>query len=583
MRRRLPGVSVLLVVVLAVPGLAQAPDPPSFRAGTTLIEFTVVVTGDHGKHVTDLKQEDVSIVEGGRSREVAFFHYEGAPPAAIRVRSQPLPPGIFTNRPEYAPGPPRNIIAILIDSLNTRAEDQVKVLAHILAFVAAVPSDTRVAIYRTGERVHIIHDFTDDIHDFTDDVEGLRKRLMKDGLAAPRDNEQAVAVQQMIIEPWQAEAMAATMEASLEVAYQEMAGIEERSNQYMESRRVEYTMSSLDAVGNHLAGIPGRKNLIWMTSGVPMISAQTRDPWPENYVASLRRVAQKLASQGIAMYPVEAAGVRPLYLNVNAGVRGSTRGVEDSATSGDDAIARTAARVEARQAARGATRSPSQMSTTPDAPRMMGTMDLFADLTGGRALRNTNDLLAGVKAASEDMRGTYSVGFYAPQEPDERWHTFTVKVRRPGVKVVHRQGYLSSAATKQSELWLADQWRAAANNPLGSATVRLDARFELKGDTLSAILQIPAEDLSFRPINGATACTLEIAIAERTPEGLLGIRHELGSFALKEGQAKDLSAVTVRFPKQWTIGAKTSLIRVVIRDRYTGHYGTLDVPVGALR
>ena len=586
--RRVLGVSVPLVVVFAVSLLAPAfaqgsgeagqapPELPNFRAGTTLVEFTVVVTGEDGRHVTDLKLEDVSIVERGRPRDVAFFHYEGAPPAAIRVRAQPLPPGIYTNRPEYAPGPPRNITAILIDSLNTRAEDQVKVLAHILSFVSAVPSDTRVAIYRTGERVHVIHDFTDD-------VEGLRKRLLKDGLEAPRDNQQSVAVQQMIIEPWQAEAMAATMEASLELAYQEMAGIEERSNQYMESRRIEFTMSSLEAVGNHLAGIPGRKNLIWMTSGVPMISSQTRDPWPENYVAPLRRVAQRLASQGIAMYPVEAAGVRPLYLNVNAGVRGSSRGVDDSATTGDDAIARTAARVEARQIARGATQSPSKMSTTPDAPRYLGTMDLFADLTGGRALRNTNDLLAGVKAAAEDMRGTYSIGFYAPQEPDERWHTFSVKVQRPGVKVVHRQGYLSSTATRQSVLWLADQWRAAANNPLGSATVRLDARFELKGETLSAILQIPAEDLSFRPLNGTTACTLEIAIAERTPQGLLGIRHELGSFALKEDQTKDLTNVTVRFPKQWTIDAKTSLVRVVIRDRYTGHYGTLDVPTSALR
>ena len=570
-------VSFFLFTVLHAAGYAQSPpDAPTFKAGTTLIEFTVVATGEDGRPVTDLKQDDLSISEGGKPREVAFFHYEGAPPAAIRVRAQPLPPGAYTNRPEYAPGPPRNITAILIDSLNTRTEDQVKVLAHIMAFVGAVPSDTRVAIYRTGERVQVIHDFTDD-------VEGLRKRLVKDGLEAPRDSQQGVAVQEMVIEPWQAEAMAATMEASLEAAYQEVAKVEERSNQYLESRRVEFTMSSLEAVGNHLAGIPGRKNLIWMTSGVPAISAQSRDPWPQNYIASLRRVAQRLASQGIAMYPVEAAGVRPLYLNVTAGVRGSTRGVEDSATAGDDAIARTAARVEARQRARGATQSPSQMSTTPDAPRMVGTLDLFADLTGGRAARNTNDLLAGVKAAAEDMRGTYSVGFYVPQEPDERWHSFTVKVRRPGVKVVHRQGYLSSAATKQSEVWLADQWRAAANNPLGSAAVRLDTRFELKGNTLRAVIQIPAEDLSYRPLNGTTACTLEIALAERTPQGLLGIRQEVGSFALKEGQANDLSAVTVRFPKEWTIDAKTSLIRLVIRDRYTGHYGTLDVPVGALR
>ena len=264
MTRATLAVSLLIGALAHGPALAPAfaqrsggagPSAPNFRAGTTLVEFTVVVTDADGKHVTDLTREDISIVEGGRARDVAFFHYEGAPPAAIRVRTDPLPPGIYTNLPEYAPGPPRNIIAILIDSLNTRAEDQVKVLAHILAFVGAVPSDTRVAIYRTGERVHIIHDFTDDI-------EGLRKRLMKGGLEAPRDKQQSVGVQQMIIEPWQAEAMAATMEASLEMAYQEMAGVEERSNQFMESRRVEYTVSSLEAVGNHLAGIPGRKNLI---------------------------------------------------------------------------------------------------------------------------------------------------------------------------------------------------------------------------------------------------------------------------------------------------------------------------------
>ena len=76
--RRVPGASGSLVSLLAVSVLAQAPpDPPHFRAGTTLIEFTVVVTGEDGRHVTDLKPQDVSIVERGRPREVAFFHYEG--------------------------------------------------------------------------------------------------------------------------------------------------------------------------------------------------------------------------------------------------------------------------------------------------------------------------------------------------------------------------------------------------------------------------------------------------------------------------------------------------------------------------
>ena len=579
MRRRVVGVSALLVVALVVSSLAQSPpELPTFRTGTTLIEFTVVVTGADGKPVTDLNRADVSITESGRSRELVFFHYEGAPPAAIRVRTMPLPPGIYTNRPEYSPGPPRNVTAILIDALNTRPEDQVKVLAHVLSYVATVPRDTRVAIYRTGERVHVVHDFTDDI-------ETLRGRLLKDGVEASQHTQPGIEVEQPIIEKWQADVMSATMEASTELAYQEVARVEERSNQFMLNRRHEFTVGSLEAIGNHLAAIPGRKNLVWMTSGVATTSVGARDPWPENYEAALRRVAQRLASQGITMYPVEATGVRPLYLNVTAGAKGSTRGVEDSVAgaASTDAIGRAAARVEARATARGAPLSLPASTITPDAQRAWSGMDLFADLTGGRMLRNSNDLLAGVKAAAADLRGTYSVGFYAPNGADERWHRIDVKVNRPGAKAVHRQGYLSSAATRQSELWLADQWRAAANNPLGSAAVRIDARFELKDNTLGAVVQIPAVDLSFQTVKGAQACSLEIAIAERTPDGLLGIRRELGSFALGEGQAADLTNVTVRFSKQWAVDPKTVLIRLVIRDSVTGRYGTLDVPVSRLR
>ena len=570
--------SVLLALTQGASSLAQAPaDQPTFRAGTTVVEFTVVVTDAAGKPVSDLQQRDITIIENGQPRDVAFFHFEGAPPAAIRIRTQPLPPGIYTNRPEYAPGPPRNITAIVIDALNTRADDQTRVLAHLLAFVAAVPSDTRVAIYRTGERIRIVHDFTDDL-------ETLRQRLTRDGLEAPRDVKPTVAVQTMMIEPWQAEAMSATMEASLEVAYDAMAGMEERSNQIQRDKRHELTLQSLEAIGNHLAGIPGRKNLIWMTGGVPMIAQEGRDPWPANFAPAMRKLAQRLATQGVAMYPVEAAGVRPPYLNVNADLRGSTRGVEDVVAAGTDAIGRAASRVEGRIAARGGPpRSLSSMSTSPDMQRTLSTNDLFADLTGGRSLKNTNDLLAGLKAAAGDMRGTYSIGFYAPREPDDRWHTFTVKVARPDVKVVHRQGYLSSAATKQSELWLADQWRAAASNPLGSATVRLDARFELKDNVVYSILQIPGEDLHFTTIDGKPTCLLEVAIAERTPQGLLGIRHEQGSFAIQEAQARNRADVAVRFRKNWTLDPKTSLIRIVIRDRHTGQYGTLDVPIAALR
>ena len=96
-------------------------------------------------------------------------------------------------------------------------------------------------------------------------------------------------------------------------------------------------------------------------------------------------------------------------------------------------------------------------------------------------------------------------------------------------------------------------------------------------------MKLAAVQMCSGTMPGSNLDAIEVAIAERTPQGLLGIRHEQGSFAIEPAQAGKLADVTVRFRKNWSIDPKTSLIRVVIRDRHTGQYGTLDVPVGALR
>src|SRR4051812_41157316 len=67
---------------------------PTFRSGTTLIEFTVVAVGRNGNPVTDLKKEEITIAEEGKARDVAFFRFEGG---AETAKPEPLPPGVFTN------------------------------------------------------------------------------------------------------------------------------------------------------------------------------------------------------------------------------------------------------------------------------------------------------------------------------------------------------------------------------------------------------------------------------------------------------------------------------------------------------
>ena len=51
---------------------------PTFRAGTTLIELTLVATDEKGQPVTDLRQNEIEIIERGKPRPIEFFRFDGA-------------------------------------------------------------------------------------------------------------------------------------------------------------------------------------------------------------------------------------------------------------------------------------------------------------------------------------------------------------------------------------------------------------------------------------------------------------------------------------------------------------------------
>jgi VWFA-related protein len=556
------GVSLGIAAMVAYAGvLAQGPsDRPTFRVDSTLIELTMTAQDAAGNPVTDLRQDEIVITENGKPRDVAFFRFEGAADNAPQFVAKPLPIALFTNRPEYTPGPPRNITAIVIDAVNTRAEDQMRVRAQVMTYLTTIPADARIALYRAGERVHILHDFTDDI-------QSLRARMAKHALEATLQTQTNVTVEKPEIPEVLRQAFDADYLQVLELSNKEMARFEELSNQQVQDRRSTLTLASLEALGNHLAGIPGRKSVVWVTAGTPIVTVGAGDPWLKSYERAIRDTSQRLASQGVTIYPVEATGLRSPEMKLSANARGDSRG---SPTP-----------VQQRAAAAGAAQSASlaDMSTTPDQRRLPSALDLLAEVTGGRVLRNTNDLTAGMKTAASDLRSSYSLGFYTPQEPDNKWHPFKVQVRRPGVRIVSRQGYLG-VSPKQPREWQAADWRDAANNPLRSTGVRIEARCVLVSGVVAAEVHLAAEDLHLRKTDSGLVAEFEIAIAEKTADGLSGLRHE--PLAFQVDQRQDLSTVKVRFPKQWRIASSTTTIRLIIYDRFTNRYGTVDVPVSQL-
>ena len=87
------------------------------------------------------------------------------------------------------------------------------------------------------------------------------------------------------------------------------------------------------------------------------------------------------------------------------------------------------------------------ISLTTDRDMLRLTMDsirVLADNTDGRAIVNSNDLLAGLKQIVRDQSAYYLLGYNSARSlGDGKFHEIKVKVNRPGVEVRARKGYVA--------------------------------------------------------------------------------------------------------------------------------------------
>ena len=127
--------SLAATVAVFLALLAQG-QVPTFRTATRLVELTVTALDKKGQAVTDLRLEDFAVQENGKPRAITFFKYDGGP--SVEPAALPLPPGVFTNRVEFTPGPPRNVTALLLDDLNTPTQFSMRVRATATRYLKAL-------------------------------------------------------------------------------------------------------------------------------------------------------------------------------------------------------------------------------------------------------------------------------------------------------------------------------------------------------------------------------------------------------------------------------------------------------------
>ena len=373
------------LLLLAATAAAQTPreESPTFRAATKLVQVDVVARSK-GAPATGLTKEDFTVLDNGKPQKISFFSVRSSRnpgPAAV-----PLPPGAVSNRLERDGPLLSRATILLVDQKNTPPDTQAFAIQRIKTFVRTSRNRDRFAIYSFGKdgQLHAVQELTDDSQLLVRAANTLKA-----------------------MDPYYRTQDITGMSEHAALAYSTETVLEQ----------VAVTKRVLTTIARHLTKVPGRKNLIWITTAFPLV-VEGADFKPD-----VEQAARALNDANIALYPVDARGLigalqgLTAVPNAEVGGPGSPRQLLMQMGRGERAN-----------------------------PRGLATENMFADLTDGLVFYNkSNAIENSIQQAVDDGELTYTLGFYPIEEEREGvWHDLKVGVSKRGVSVRYRENYYAS-------------------------------------------------------------------------------------------------------------------------------------------
>jgi VWFA-related protein len=381
-------------------GTAFAQSPPASDAASTIKTTTrvvlldVVVTDKSGKPVHGLKARDFTVLEDGKAQQVRGFEERGPTvPLATPRAAMKLPPNTYTNY--ISTQEPGAVSILLFDTLNTDRQDLTRARQQLMRYLSKLTPNDRIALFSLDSDLHLIHGFTDDPQALIETAQTLSTKPNSMYNNARGVSESTAMAREVGVNK------NPKMYASVvHFLWNEQTGKEES--------RTFVTMQALNQLARSMAVFPGRKNLIWISGGIPFDPSST-DP-------QMRRTATLLAATQIAVYPIDVRGVA--YLGADAAAPDSVvfapYGGSYDEMSGQD----------------------------PELLSVHQTMSTLANMTGGRAVFGRNDLDAAIRETVDAGANFYTLA-YRPHNTDwnGKFRKITVKTSASDVKIQCRPGY----------------------------------------------------------------------------------------------------------------------------------------------
>ena len=486
------------------------------------VNVHVVVSDKKGNRVTDLMRDDFEVFEDGEPIEITHFvpppeRPDGGDPVSARETDEPAAEGAAPTREEEQPFH----LVILFDTAHIRPAQRKLMVGALREFLAdGLPSTAQVMLVAQDGPIRIRQTFTGSPHHV---MQGFDE-LMNAGHSPTDEERRALHAEITVVAEELDAAYGSGDSAMILEAESHRSAVIHQIRSEAETQRFEMraNFDALRRFVSSLGGVMGRKVLLYVGEGLTLkpggdlydgaVKAEVASDQLriERNGFSLHRKADELVRQananGVTFYTLTPPS-RYTLLGAAMGSRGSP---------GYMLMAEMTQNTNIREG-----------------------VCLLSGETGGRCQSGGSDPGQLLNEASRDFVSTYTLA-YSPDRPsDDDYHHIEIRVRRPGLRLRHRESY----ADKKHDESLIDRLSAALrfdadDNPLTMALEIGDSQPVDGGRHLVPLqLKIPVERLALLPTSAGDArhCQATLLVATMDSEShVAGPQEYAISFQVEE-------------------------------------------------
>ena len=440
----------------ATQGAPQSDQPPvTFRVEVSLVEVDAFVTDAQGNPVPGLTASDFDVLEDGKPQKVTNFSLVNMPITRAErplFASAPIEPDVQTNATTGS-----RFYAIVLEDLHTYLSKGPRVKAALHQFIERYfgANDMAATVYTSGRAVDS-QDFTSNPRLLLASIDKFMGRKLRSGTLE------------------QIEEFNRRTGAGLEVTRENRNNLDP-----IEAERgynARSMMTSVRKLAEFMGGVHGRrKAMILIGEGIDYNIYDVFNNSLATTVLDETREAIAAATRGnVSIYAIDPRGLSGLGDEL----------IETSSVPTDTSLGLGLQSLQ------------SELRLSQDSLRVL------ADETGGFASLNRNDFDQAFARIVRENSVYYVLGYTpANERRDGRYRKVEVRVKRPGLIVRARKGYV------------APRGRAPQARPVSGDPVRVAAAEAMSRPIPVAGLPISVSAAAFKgtPPNATVAVTIELA------------------------------------------------------------------------